>query len=384
MAINQVPGVGPQNSDIANTIATTPAVSAQITASVPTSSAIATAVAAAVPTNTSIANAVAAAVPTNASITNIVQTYAAGFDPRTMTAQQTITSSSNNISTGKNFVYALVIGGGGGGGAGTKNDTTGRWGGGGGGGGGAVFGLTSSSSVAVIGAGGNGGSKSSNYLGNYGGTSSYGMLRANGGWGAGQVRYLITSANFGIDAAAGAISPECYGSMPGNIGIQFSPSNINPAYFNGSNAAGFTYLGNPGQLSSGGGNPQLQTARNANIGKDTTYMGQSGVAAGGGGPGAGWGYQYYAGWGGDSQNYSGGAGGKETGNLDLGAGGGGGAGWLGAGGNGGNSASNTIAGSGGNGGSGGGGGGGGGGGQNNTPSTSNGGNGGAGCIILYY
>jgi hypothetical protein len=46
MAINSVPGVGPQNSDIAATIATTPAVSSQITASVPTAAAIATAVAA--------------------------------------------------------------------------------------------------------------------------------------------------------------------------------------------------------------------------------------------------------------------------------------------------------------------------------------------------
>lgn len=46
MAISYIPGVGPANSDIAATIATTPAVSAQITANVPTASAIASAVAA--------------------------------------------------------------------------------------------------------------------------------------------------------------------------------------------------------------------------------------------------------------------------------------------------------------------------------------------------
>ena len=46
MAIDRIPGVGPQNSDIAATIATTAAVSSQITASVPSASAIATAVAA--------------------------------------------------------------------------------------------------------------------------------------------------------------------------------------------------------------------------------------------------------------------------------------------------------------------------------------------------
>lgn len=47
MAVTNLnPGVGPANSDIAATIATTPAVSAQITANVPTASAIASAVAA--------------------------------------------------------------------------------------------------------------------------------------------------------------------------------------------------------------------------------------------------------------------------------------------------------------------------------------------------
>jgi hypothetical protein len=61
MAIDRIPGVGPQNSDIATTIAVTPAVSAQITANVPSAASIASAVAA----------------PSSATIQNLIQTYAA-------------------------------------------------------------------------------------------------------------------------------------------------------------------------------------------------------------------------------------------------------------------------------------------------------------------
>jgi hypothetical protein len=86
MAINSIPGVGPQNTDIATAVSTSSAVSAQITASVPTAAAIATAVAApsaatiaaavAAPSSATIATAVAAAVPTTAGITTIVQANA--------------------------------------------------------------------------------------------------------------------------------------------------------------------------------------------------------------------------------------------------------------------------------------------------------------------
>lgn len=81
MAINNYPGVGPQNSDIANTIAVTPAVSSQIAANVPSTSAIATAVAAAVPTRANIQSDIqtyaASAGVTNASITSAITTNAA-------------------------------------------------------------------------------------------------------------------------------------------------------------------------------------------------------------------------------------------------------------------------------------------------------------------
>lgn len=75
MAIDRIPGVGPANSDIAATIATTPAVSAQITANVPTASAIATAVAA--PSAATIASTIATTPAVSAQITASVPTAAA-------------------------------------------------------------------------------------------------------------------------------------------------------------------------------------------------------------------------------------------------------------------------------------------------------------------
>jgi hypothetical protein len=79
MAIDRIPGVGPANSDIASAIATTPAVSAQITANVPTAAAIATAVAApsiATITSAITTNAASAGV-TMAAITSSITTNAA-------------------------------------------------------------------------------------------------------------------------------------------------------------------------------------------------------------------------------------------------------------------------------------------------------------------
>ena len=101
MAINITPGVGPQNSDIASAVATSAAVSSQITASVPSASSIATAVAApsaatiaaavaapsaatiaaavAAPSASTIATSVAAAVPTLSQINTSVSTYASPY-----------------------------------------------------------------------------------------------------------------------------------------------------------------------------------------------------------------------------------------------------------------------------------------------------------------
>lgn len=99
MAIDRIPGVGPQNTDIATAVA----------AAVPTNSSIA----AAVPTNSSIASAVAAAVPTNTSITNIVQTYAAAK----ATFMAEYNSSTNwTAPNNTNWVRVEAVGGGGGGG----------------------------------------------------------------------------------------------------------------------------------------------------------------------------------------------------------------------------------------------------------------------------
>lgn len=66
MAIDRIPGVGPQNSDIAAATAAVVPNTAQITAAVPTAAQIATAVAA--PSAATIATSVAAAVPTRAQI----------------------------------------------------------------------------------------------------------------------------------------------------------------------------------------------------------------------------------------------------------------------------------------------------------------------------
>jgi hypothetical protein len=80
MAIDRIPGVGPQNSDIASAIATTPAVSAQITANVPTAAAIASAVAA----------------PSSATIQNLIQTYAA---PASVTMAAITSSITTNAAS---------------------------------------------------------------------------------------------------------------------------------------------------------------------------------------------------------------------------------------------------------------------------------------------
>jgi len=80
MAIDRIPGVGPANSDIAATIATTPAVSAQITANVPSAASIASAVAA----------------PSSATIQSLIQTYAA---PASVTMAAITSSIQTNAAS---------------------------------------------------------------------------------------------------------------------------------------------------------------------------------------------------------------------------------------------------------------------------------------------
>lgn len=115
MAIDRIPGVGPANADIAATIATTPAVSSQITASVPTAAAIATAVAA--PSAATIAAAVAApsaatiaaavAAPSAATIT--AAGTAAGF-ANTGGETWTLISTINTTSGASEFTFSSLSG----------------------------------------------------------------------------------------------------------------------------------------------------------------------------------------------------------------------------------------------------------------------------------
>lgn len=246
MAIEQIPGVGPQNSDIAETIAITPAVSAQITASVPSTSAIA----AALPTNSSIASAVAAA--NNTNVTNIVQTYASA---KTLYAQEFTGSTNWTAPTGVNAVRVLACAGGGGGGAvGIAVGPYAAWAGGGGGG--AVIRrtvpVTPGTTYAItIGAGGNRGDflnntnmtlNSSGNGGNtqfgnlviaYGGGGGAGFSRnageyianINGGTGGGGFAYNTVTNQQGIGGGGGGAGGNAFG-MPiipynaGNINMQ--------------------------------------------------------------------------------------------------------------------------------------------------------------------
>lgn len=112
MAIERIPGVGPTNSDIAATIATTPAVSAQITANVPTAAAIATAVAAPslAQITTAITSNAASAGVTMAAITSSIIANAASAG-LTVAA---ITSAGNSAgwgTTGGETWTVLVNGG---------------------------------------------------------------------------------------------------------------------------------------------------------------------------------------------------------------------------------------------------------------------------------
>ena len=331
MAINNIPGVGPANSDVAA--------------------------------------AVASVVPTNASIAAAVGT---SFNPTNMALQQTITSSSNNISTGRNFVYALVIGGGGGGAPG-KAQISGATGASAGG---FAFGLTPATSSVTVGAGGVSGNFKNNNDGKHnstnGGQSRYGNIIANGGGTSGY--YIAPSTNFTNGWAQTGTGLAQEPSQAGGSGIDwtslawkgYSSNNAGPIpvgfYLKPEDYLGGEWgTGRSDSVNSSGG-------RTINVG----YVG--------GGSGC---TQYSAGnsfSGMSSLNYPGGAGALGTNSAC--AGGGGGGGWLAAG-TAANAASGNIGGTGGSGGAGGGGGGGGGADSGGTTLRA-GGNGGAGCVILYY
>lgn len=304
---------------------------------------------------------------------------AAGFDPTTVTAQQTFNTSSNNVSVpGKNWVYAVLAGGGSGGGRVSRGSNIAEANGGPGGG--IAFGLVPVNSSVVIGSGGSGASGttgSQSARGLSGGFSTYSSLRANGGWGS----------------VVGANTSSTFGGWHN----QFTVDNIAGApYANTSGMPGFSGgTGFPGQYISfiAGTAPLMFGALSAVVAQPFVGGIASDTNGGNGATGAGGssqinvatGLSAYSGGNSTVYPYNGGAGGipNTTGNAAAGSGGG-----AGITGNGNAGQSNNDGGRGGNGGSGGtgGGGGGAGGGSSNIAAqgTGSGGTGGSGALILYY
>ena len=374
MGIARIPGVGPLNSDIATAVAAPSAATIAAAVAAPSAATIAAAVAApsaatiatAVSNSAAVSAQITAAVPSAATIAAAVGT---SFNPTNMTLQQTITSSSNNISTGRNFVYALVIGGGGGGapGCATISGAVGA------GAGGYAFGLTPSTSVVTVGAGGVTGNFVNTANGTHnatnGGQSRYGSIIANGGGTSGKyIGFSTGEEGWAVYGAGGAQSlSQAGGSSIDWASIAWRSNNQQSPSIKGPMFKPDDYLG--GEW--GGDkvdNVNRSGGRTVNVGYVGGGAGCSQYSAG----------NSFAGY--SSLRFAGGAG--ALGTSSACAGGGGGGGWLGAGGAA-NAAVTTTGGTGGNGGSGGGGGGGGG-----ADSTGNtvraGGSGGAGCVILYY
>ena len=113
MAINSIPGVGPQNSDIATAVAaavpTISAINTSVSTYAPSASTIAAAVAA--PSSSTIATAVAAAVPTLSQINTSVATYspAAGFgNTYTLLASGSISGSTFTLSWSGTYKKIVV------------------------------------------------------------------------------------------------------------------------------------------------------------------------------------------------------------------------------------------------------------------------------------
>lgn len=181
MAINNYPGVGPQNTDVA------------------------TAVAAAVPNTTQIA----AAVPTIAQINSSVTANAKALRVQEFTATGTFT-----VPTNCNAVEILLVAGGGGGGGAYTGAAASIGCGGGGGAGGVVqktLPVTAGGSYTVtIGGAGAGGTYLA--IGGNGGDSSFGALATATGGGAGATHYTPAPSAFGANGGCGGGCSYAYSS----------------------------------------------------------------------------------------------------------------------------------------------------------------------------
>jgi hypothetical protein len=268
MAIDNFPGVGPQNTDIAN------------------------AVAAVVPTNSSIANAVAAAVPTNSSITNIVQTYASG---KTYTVQEFNSTTNWTAPTGVNAVSIFLVGGGGGGGG--QGSTANGVGSGGGGGGQVFIGaktVTPGTSYTVtIGAGGSGGTASSANIGNngsLGGTSSFGNLASAIGGTGGRGYQQNTLPTAGWSGGGGSLSGGAGAAGAGGGAVGDATVTLTGVPTNGSTYVPLTVQNFSFPADSNGGGAGGKASYFSMNSGDFMYVGYGGAGylgyAGGGGGGA--------------------------------------------------------------------------------------------------
>lgn len=96
MAINNIPGVGPTNADIATAVAAPSAATIAAAVAAPSAATIAAAVAA--PSSATIASAVAAAVPTIGAINSSVSTYAPSPHAWTLLGTITPSYSANSVT----------------------------------------------------------------------------------------------------------------------------------------------------------------------------------------------------------------------------------------------------------------------------------------------
>jgi hypothetical protein len=298
-----------------------------------------------------------------------------GFVPQTLKQQRVITSTGFvDIPANITQVFAIVIGGGGAGGSGDGNDN-GTTGGSGGGGAGVSYGWTPVSKYATIGAGGV--ASNANPGGN-GGTSYYGVLYANGGGGGARAYGNNPIPPVGGAAGGSWNDTNTFATYtpPTQNGL-FYVSGTSDYWATGSVTGVPVYMYSGKALSTGGGAAMYDDFP---LGYEITAGsgGEGVICAGGGGAAlaiaAGVSY-LWAGFGGNSSTFIGGAGTSDPARTLQYTSGGGGAGFLGSG----ASASGRLGGNGGLGG-----GGGGASGNRGSGNTTKGGDGGQGAVILYW
>ena len=219
------------------------------------------------PQNTDVANAVAAVVPSNANIQNIVTTFGNAFSwPSYGNLQQTVTSSSNNLVANNNMVYAVVAAGG------QRGGLIGFQQFGPGNSGGVAFGLVPKASQAIIGGAGS--------------ASSYGLLQANAAYNNNygniyaQIQALPYGASpFGRNSAGG-------GGLAGGGGAQNRAGGDSSLGFTG--GAGGSSGGGGGAGIAGNGNAASgNTPGNGGLGGGGGGMnGSQSIQGGNGGAGA--------------------------------------------------------------------------------------------------